>query len=169
MNASLSVSVLSYFLEKAEDKEIKQVIQEAYAFSQSSLEFIKDIFEQEKKPLPIAFTKKDVNLDAPRLYTDNYFLQYINQFGMLGMTACSISISMASRKDIYQFYSDSHYSFNKLHEKSLSVLFSKGLYSSPPSIPTPDKIDFVKKQNFLTGWLGERRPLLTQEIAHLYS
>ncbi|HWP95401.1 MAG TPA: DUF3231 family protein, partial [Syntrophomonadaceae bacterium] len=29
------------------------------------------------------------------------------------------------------------------------------------------KVDFIKKQNFLTGFLGEKRPLLAQEISML--
>jgi len=45
----------------------------------------------------------------------------------------------------------------------------KGIYERPPFIPVPDKIDFVKKQNFLKGWFGERRPLLAEEISHLFS
>ena len=169
LSASLSKTVLTYFLEKAEDEEIKQMIEETHTFSQSSLQFIADIFEQERKPLPVAFTDEDVNTDAPRLYTDNYFLQYINQLGMLGMTASTAAISMSSRKDIYQFFSDIHQDFNKLHEKALSILVSKGIYNTPPTIPTLEEVDFVKKQNFLTGWFGERRPLLAQEIAMLYS
>jgi hypothetical protein len=169
MSASLSHSVLTYFLEKAEDEDIKQIIQEAHSSSQSSMQYIANIFEQEGKPLPVAFTDEDVNPNAPRLYTDNYFLQYINQLGMLGMTESTTAINMAIRKDIYQFFSDLHQTFNQLHKKTLSVLVEKGLLTAPPTIPTLDKADFVKKQNFLTGWLGERRPLLSQEIAMLYS
>ena len=33
----------------------------------------------------------------------------------------------------------------------------------------PQKVDFVKKQSFLTGWFGERRPLLSLEITNLYT
>ncbi|WP_445661507.1 DUF3231 family protein [Bacillus sp. FSL K6-3431] len=34
-------------------------------------------------------------------------------------------------------------------------------------MPTPEQVDFVKKQPFLNGWLGDRRPLLGIEIANL--
>lgn len=169
MNASLSSKVFAYFLEKVEDEEINGVIKDAYALSQSALQFITGVFEQDGIPQPVAFTDEDVNVNAPRLFTDNFFLQYIHEYAFLGMTETTTSINRASRQDIYQFYSESYLKFNKLHEKALSVMVSKGVYANPPSIPTPEKIDFVKKQNFLTGWFGERRALLAVEIAGLYS
>jgi hypothetical protein len=35
-------------------------------------------------------------------------------------------------------------------------------------IPSPEKVDFVERQGFLTGWFGEQRTLLGTEIAHIY-
>src|SRR5699024_1523534 len=43
----------------------------------------------------------------------------------------------------------------------------KGYYIRIPKIPVPEQIDFVEKDSFLSGWLGERRPLLGVEITHL--
>jgi hypothetical protein len=47
-------------------------------------------------------------------------------------------------------------------------MLSKGIFEKPPYIPVPDKIDFVKKQSFLSGFLGEKRPLNASEINRLY-
>ncbi|OPX83594.1 MAG: hypothetical protein A4E53_04542 [Pelotomaculum sp. PtaB.Bin104] len=44
----------------------------------------------------------------------------------------------------------------------------KGIYIRPPVTNTFKKVDSVKKQNFLRGFLGERRPLLAEEIEHLF-
>jgi hypothetical protein len=55
----------------------------------------------------------------------------------------------------------------ELYNKSLNVLLSKGLFVRPPYISPAETVDFVKKQNFLTGWLGERRPLTAIEISHI--
>ncbi|PAV27824.1 hypothetical protein CIL05_19950 [Virgibacillus profundi] len=169
MNASLTSTVLSYFIEKVEDEDISPVLEQAQTLSQSQLKKLTSIFEQENKPIPIGFTNEDVNLEAPRLYTDNYFLQYVFQMGMLGMASFSAAVGMSTREDIYQFFSEGLTKFNELHETALSVSKSKGLYNSPPSIPTPKEVDFVKKQSFLTGWFGERRPLTALEIASLFS
>ncbi|MFD1171163.1 DUF3231 family protein [Oceanobacillus picturae] len=169
MNASISTCVLSYFLEKVEDEAIHTVLQDAQTLTQSQLSKLTSFFKDENKPVPIGFTDEDVNLDAPRLFSDNFFLQYVKQMGMLGMGAYTASVSMATREDIYQFFSEGLREFNELHEQSLSISISKGLHSSPPTVPTQREVDFVKKQSFLTGWLGERRPLTALEIANLYS
>ncbi|MEW9674402.1 DUF3231 family protein [Ammoniphilus sp. 3BR4] len=44
---------------------------------------------------------------------------------------------------------------------------SKGLYSRPSYVPY-ERVDFVKSQNLLTGWFGERRPLNAIEINNIY-
>ena len=45
---------------------------------------------------------------------------------------------------------------------------TKGFYIKPPHIPTPEKVDFIKKQNYLNGFFGDVRSLHALEIAHLY-
>lgn len=44
----------------------------------------------------------------------------------------------------------------------------KGVYIRPPYMNYPKKVEFVDKQTFLTGWLGKKRPLLGNEVNHLY-
>lgn len=169
MGASLASKVLRYFHAKVEDNEIRPVIQDALTLTESHLIKLRTIFEKENKPLPIGFTDQDVNVDAPRLYTDNYFLQYIFQMSALGLSAFQMSVTLSTREDIYLFFSEGLREYNQLHQKTMLVLLSKGLYTRPPYIPTPNEVDFVKKQSFLTGWFGERRPLLAIEIANLFA
>ena len=45
---------------------------------------------------------------------------------------------------------------------------AKGFYIKPPQIPIPEKVDFIKKQNYLNGFFGDIRSLHALEIAHLY-
>jgi hypothetical protein len=35
-------------------------------------------------------------------------------------------------------------------------------------VPVPENIEFVKKQSFLSGFIGDKRPLNTREIGYLY-
>lgn len=169
MNASLTSKILTYFNAKVEDNEIRPVIQDALDLMHSHLEKLTQIFEKENKPLPIGFTDQDVNIDAPSLYSDNYFLQYVYQLGSLGIFSYAASVPVSTREDVYHFFSEGLRDYNELHQKAMLTLLTKGLYIRPPYIPTPNKVDFVKKQNFLTGWFGERRPLMATEIAHLFS
>ena len=47
-------------------------------------------------------------------------------------------------------------------------MLEKGIYVRHPIINTFKEADTVKKQNFLRGFLGERRPLLAQEVFQLF-
>ncbi|WP_164670185.1 DUF3231 family protein [Virgibacillus doumboii] len=169
MNASLMTHVLSYFEEKVEDGDIREVVREALDIMKSHKQQFTDLFEKENMPVPYGFTDEDLNASAPRLFSDNYFLQNIMQLGSLGMKSYSMGISYSTRQDIYSFFSEGFQDFNKLHQKTVMTGLSKGLISKPPIIPKRKERDFVKKQNFLTGWFGKRRPLLSVEIANLYS
>jgi hypothetical protein len=60
-------------------------------------------------------------------------------------------------------------SITELHNRAKKVMLSKGIFIRPPYIPTPEKVDVVKKQSFLTGFFGERRPPHVIEISHLYA
>ncbi|WP_328040854.1 MULTISPECIES: DUF3231 family protein [Niallia] len=44
----------------------------------------------------------------------------------------------------------------------------KKLIIKPPSIPTPKNNDFINKQSYLKGFIGDIRPLHALEITHLY-
>jgi len=167
-NDSLSLAVLSYFNQKAEDPEIKEVISDGLQLTKKHFDSVKTFFHEEKRPLPIGITKEDVDITKGRLYTDNYMLQYCLQLRRLGMHAATIALSMTTREDLYNYFSKVFHDYNQLHHKALVVTKAKGVLLEPPTIPAPKEIDFVKKQNFLTGWLGEKRPLLSIEISHLF-
>ncbi|WP_100012559.1 DUF3231 family protein [Lentibacillus sediminis] len=169
MNASANIAVFTYFTEKVEDEEIRPAIEDALNLSKNHITKLEDFLTGNEHPIPQGFGEEDVNPAAPRLYTDGYMLQHATQLGTLGLNAAATSISMATREDVYSFFSQQLRDYNALHHKGISIAKAKGTYVSPPIIPVPQEVDFVKKQSFLTGWLGERRPLLTLEIANLFS
>ncbi|MEC5425655.1 DUF3231 family protein [Virgibacillus sp. C22-A2] len=169
MNASLNVAVLSYYKEIVEDEEILPVVNYAFNFSQDQVNKLSTILKNENHPVPHGFTNEDVNLNAPKLYTDIYLLQNSLTLGTLGLNACAMAIGSSTREDIYTYFSNALQEFNELHRMARAVALSKGVYTRPPSIPTTEEVDYVKKQNFLSGWFGDRRPLLAVEISHLFS
>ncbi|MGO4890480.1 DUF3231 family protein [Anaerobacillus sp. MEB173] len=168
VNNSLSICVLRYFMKIVEDTEIKSVVEFALKTAETSLEDAKKIFKEEGYPLPHGFTNEDVNLNAKRLWSDEFFLRYLNHMAKAGFTAYGMGVGMSSRKDIREYFNKTLNLNLELNAKAKDVILSKGLYVRPPFISPPDKVDFVKKQGFLTGWFGERKPLLGVEIAHLY-
>ncbi|WP_085994316.1 DUF3231 family protein [Oceanobacillus senegalensis] len=169
MNDSAAICQLTYFKTKCEDEEIKPVIHDALEVAQSHITKITEFLHEEKYPIPYGFhLEEDVDIHAPRLFSDLYVLNYLEQMGRIGLTSYSMCLSYSPRKDVYSFFSECLAEADKLLRKATDVLLSKGLYTKTPYLPIPDKVDFVKKQSFLTGYFGERRPLTGPEITNLY-
>jgi hypothetical protein len=168
MNDSLTIAVLNYFNQKVEDLEIKNVIANGLQLANRHFESIKPFFHEEKRPLPIGITKEDVDLTKGKLYTDTYMLQNCLNLGTLGIYSVTSALAMTTREDLYEYFTKAFNDYNQFHHQALVVAKAKGILLESPTIPAPKEIDFVKKQNFLTGWFGEKRPLLSIEIAHLF-
>jgi hypothetical protein len=167
---SASICTLTYFLEKCEDTEIKPVIQHALKLSQSHVEKVSAILTEEKHTVPYGFkVEEDVDLAAPRLYTDSFGLTYIHQMASIGLTMYATSLSFAVRTDITTYYKECLSETMELYETSKDLLLSKGLYIRPPYLSSLDEIEFVEKQGFIWDIFGEKRPLLGMELSNLYS
>jgi hypothetical protein len=170
MNDSASIPVLTYFLEKVEDKEIKHLIKYALQLSQSHVQKIADIFKGENYPIPYGFNiHEDVDLTAPRLFTDSYYLNFIHNMSKIGLNGHGMSLSISVRKDITGLFKECLTETIHLYEVSKDMLLSKGIYIRSPYIPKPAKVDFIKDQSFLSGFFGEKRPLTALEVTALYS
>jgi spore coat protein CotF len=165
---SLAKCILSYFLQHTDDQDIKKVVENALNLSEMFVETSKEIFIQENFPIPNGFTDEDVNLGAPRLFSDEFYLHYLKYTGKAGMSIYTIAIPMMTREDIRDFFIKALHSTVNLLTEVNDLLMAKGFYIKPPQIPIPEKVDIVKKQNFLNGFLGDIRPLHALEIAHLY-
>jgi Protein of unknown function (DUF3231) len=165
---TLAKCVLSYYLQHINDQDIKRVLENALNLSEVLVGKIKEIFIQENFPIPIGFTDEDVNLGAPRLFSDEFYLHYLKYAGKAGMSIYSIAIPIMTREDIRDFFIHTLNSTVNLMTEVNELLMTKGFYIKPPHIPTPEKVDFIKKQNYLNGFFGDVRSLHALEIAHLY-
>lgn len=170
LNDSASICILTFFLEKAEDEEIKPLIEYALQLSQSHIVKIDSILTEEKNVIPYGFKmEEDVNLNAPRLYSDSYVLNFINQMAMVGLTTYAGSVSATARKDLRSYYMDCLTEVMELYDRSTELLLSKGLFIRCPNIPNIEKIEFIKKQGFMLDVFGEKRPLVAAEVSNLFS
>jgi len=101
MNSSANICVFSYFIEKVEDDELRPVIQDTLDMVKRHLTQTKELLEKANYPIPLAFTDKDVNTTAPKLFTDGYMVQHVIQLCMLGMGASTVGLSNAAREDVH--------------------------------------------------------------------
>ncbi|WHX98081.1 DUF3231 family protein [Neobacillus sp. DY30] len=160
--------VLSHFVKHVDDTDIKRVLEIALGLSKTYIREIKTIFQQADFPIPLGFTDDDVDLEAPKLFYDEFYLYYLQYLGKAGMSIYSVAIPLVTRKDVRDFFLNSLSDTAKLMSDVNDLLLSKGKLMNSPIITTPEKVDFVNKQNFLSGFFGKVRQLQGLEIAHLY-
>ncbi|MFD2759672.1 DUF3231 family protein [Lentibacillus juripiscarius] len=170
INDTASICMIKHFLATVEDPDVRPILEHALQLSQTHIQKLNALYNEENYPVPQGFSEnQDLNKDAPRLFSDNYMLMFLHQMAQISLNAYSVSKSLAVRSDINEFYAQCLTEAIQLDTMAKNTLLSKGLYVRSPYIPYPEKVDFVKKQSFLTGWFGERRPLLSLEMTNLYS
>ena len=168
-NDSMGAAVIEYFLQNVEDAEVKPVLEYALDQSKKHIEKITQHFNEEKLPVPQGFTENDVNLNAPRLFSDTFYLFYLSNMGAFGMVAYNLALSTAARSDIRDYFTGCAISSAKLFNMATDVMLSKGIFVRAPYVEVPKQVSFVEKDDFLDDLLGNKRPLLTVEVSHLYA
>ncbi|MFD2704982.1 DUF3231 family protein [Salibacterium lacus] len=170
MNDSAAICHLEQEMNIVEDTEIRNLLQYALEVSHSHIRTVTELFHNENYPIPHGFKlSEDVDVTAPRLFSDTYYLNSLNQLGKLGLNNYNMALSLVVREDIYYFYSACLTESDKIIKWSNDILLSKGSYIRPPYLPKPKTFDYVHKKSFLAGYFGERRPLTGMEIANLYA
>jgi hypothetical protein len=165
---TMSICFFRYALEHIEDHEVKSIYQTSLEVSKKHVEEITVFLLKENHPIPRGFTEKDdVNIHAPRLFQDPFYLNYLYIMTLQGMTGYALSVSTSIRSDLRKYYIACMSETMELFDQSIDLMLSKGLFTRPPIITPPNSIDFVKNQSFLTGWLGDRRPLNAIEIGDI--
>ncbi|MEH7096951.1 DUF3231 family protein [Neobacillus vireti] len=166
---SMFICVYKYYLAKVEDAEIKKVLEHALDLSQQHVRVITKIFKEEGHAIPIGITENDVNVDASRLFSDEFFLFYTKHMVKGALVTYGAILPHTFRNDIREHFMSCISSTMELFNETTDVLLSKGLEVRTPYIPYLQEVDMVEKQHFLAGWWGRQRPLSAAEITHLYS
>jgi hypothetical protein len=169
MESSIKERIISYFLRTVEDKDVKQILEYTLGIAKKHLNIISQIYSRENHPTPIGFTDEDVDLKAPRLFSDSAILFFIEELTRSRLEGYSTAIYMCTRTDIRKYFTECVADPAEIYNRVVSAMLSKGLYIRPPYIPVPENIDFAKKQSYLSGFLGKQRPLNSIEISHLFS
>jgi hypothetical protein len=165
---TMSICFIKYALEHMEDEEIVEVYKLSLELSEKHVQKVKEFLKGDRYPIPLGFTEKDVNIHAPRLFQDTFYLYYMYIMSLQGLTGYALSVSTSIRSDLRKYFIECNTETMNLFEKNIDMLLTKGLYPRPPVITPPEKFDIVKHQSFLTGWFGQRRPLTALEISDIY-
>jgi hypothetical protein len=87
---------------------------------------------------------------------------------MFAMIASSAALGLVTRPDTVALHKRVYQKGVELQDKTRDLMLKQGTYVKPPSISTPNKVDFVKKQHFLAGFFGDKRSITSVEISHLF-
>ncbi len=162
--------VLEYFVAKAEDDEVLDVLKDTLKKMKISEQNNKQILQAEHMPLPIGFNEQDVDVTAPRLFSDTFSLKYIKNMARVMLVSSSLMYTMSTRRDIRDHFKQSINQATKTFDTVSDVLLSKGVYVRPPIIDPPKKVDFIEDKDYLNGknFLKDQRYLNTIEISHVF-
>lgn len=170
MNNSLLISTLKYFIEKNEDKEIRPIIENCINMFNERLVKMTSFFAEANHPIPCGFSDQDVNVKAPRLYTDNFVLFYLLQMARTGVGVYSTYLPLLSRQDVLDFFVKCISQAVEVSKWITEIMLLKGIFVKAPLIDIPAKIEYVKNEDFLGSWLGgEVRTLHSKEITYIFS
>lgn len=131
MGNSMSVCVLGYFNRLVEDVDIKEVLEIALSMSMKNVATITGILSDERFPIPVGFSDQDVNLNAPRLYSDTFFLNYLHQTTKSGFSLYTIALPNIARSDVRNFLSECIRSLIEL------FLIERGIHTSAVYFGSP--------------------------------
>jgi hypothetical protein len=168
LSDTLAVCVGRYFLEKVEDEEIRPVIEFTLDVANGNITIMQELFEKENFPVPIGFTEQDVNPKAPKLFSDTFVLMFYRNLSILAMAASGAALGLVTRPDIVDFFKRVSKAAIKLQDLTRELMLKQGTYIRPPYISIPDKVDFVKRDHFLAGFFGHKRPITSVEVTHLF-
>jgi len=169
LNDSLAVCFIKHSLTRAQDPDVRSVLEFAQKLSLGHLEQVKQFFGQEGYDLPVGFTDEDiVNPNAPALFSDDFLLYYFYVMSLLGMTSYAGALSTSTRKDQREYFSQCNEETMQLFNKIVDLMVQKGLYVRPAVLHAPQAADTVEKQHYLAGWLGKERPLNAIEISSIF-
>ncbi len=165
---SMAHCVLLHFSNTTEDLQIKDVVDSALAMAARNCERVRNLFEKDSILAPTLFGGQDVNVEAPPLFADTFYLQYIKQMASAGISVYGVAQSVSAREDVHGMFAECVSESCALLRETTRALLEKGIYVRPPYIPVPHANELVHKQSFFNGLFGDQRPINAIEITHLY-
>ncbi|MEW9675125.1 DUF3231 family protein [Lentibacillus sp. L22] len=169
LSDSMAIQTISYALTHIQDQDIRAVFEFALSLSQQHVQFVENMFTTEEIAIPFGFSEQDVDLSAPRLFTDDFYLVYIQNLGKMGVTVYTMALANAARSDVVQFYKQCLHTSADLLDQAIKVKLERGVFTRAPYIPKPKIAEYVNDQNYTSGgWFNEKRPLNGIEITNLY-
>lgn len=167
---TLILRMLEYFIEKADDKEAKNLMAGLWEQLHPKVIEIKSMFEYEGAACPEGFTKEDVNLEAPKLWENGFDIMLSRVLKEISTGLYALHLTISYREDIVNFYKQLTEITETYYNLFTQYLLNKSLLSRPNYVNMPKSIGFITDKQYMKGTniLGHKRPLNTIEYGVLY-
>ncbi|TVY07955.1 DUF3231 family protein [Paenibacillus cremeus] len=167
---SLYIGFNAHALQVIEDQNIRNLYERATQYAQDTITQLEGMFHEMDFPIPIGFTEADVNLKAPRLFTDEFLLYFLHTMTANGMVGYGLSLSTSVGKQVRELNKNGYNHSIELYEKSLELMLSLKLFDNFPQVPIPTTPEFVHEQGFILNFTkDQKRPLDILEISSLFA
>ncbi|WP_419955072.1 DUF3231 family protein [Neobacillus niacini] len=165
---SMAICVYKYFLTIVENEEIKPIMETALQMAESHVTKITEFLKSANFQIPLGFTENDVNVNAPRLFSDQFLLFYSYIMTIHGLTAYGLAITNSERQDIQNYFYDCMTSTKDLFQRIVELAKDQPKFKSVPAIPSPHGVKFMETPGFIANLIGDKRPLNGSEISTLF-
>jgi hypothetical protein len=166
---TLIVCMLKHCLAHVDNEEIRALMQQTSDLSRKHIEEVINLFNTARLPIPDGFTDNDVFMDAPRLFSDGFYLQYLGFMARAGMHNYTLILNAITRADIREFFSKRIHEYIDLYNNSAELRLSMGVFIRAPRVEVVKEAQFVKSEKFMSGLFGKERSMLTVELTHVFS
>jgi hypothetical protein len=165
---TMAEQVLTYFAKRVQDVDIRPVVDLSLQFTKTNLKALRELMNTESMAFPVGFTEADIDLNAPRLFSDSFMLYYLKHRTRQETLTYGMSFSTATREDARKSFEQAIGFSIELDKKVTQVLLSKGILVKAPHIPVPTHAEFIESSGFLGGIFGGRRMLNGMEIGLIH-
>ena len=167
MQMSMSQKMIEFFQRTCEDKEVQNIITKALNITNEIKEQTKQHFLAANVAVPYGFADDDVNLSAPKLFTENYMLFYLQHMLSVGLIKFAHDKATATRNDMLDYFTICLEKTNTVFNELVKTIANKGLNYRFPLVNIPKKPEFPTSRKYMSNYFRAKRPLNILEITQL--
>ncbi|KGP75069.1 hypothetical protein JT05_12520 [Desulfosporosinus sp. Tol-M] len=160
--------ILQYFVAKAQDPEIKAMMNDALNIILPQQSTITTLFNSVGFPVPHGFTDEDVKINAKRLYSDSLMLSFHRAIIRFRLVQLAHALPLATRPDVRDFFNDALVQEQNLLNKAEDLLTKKGINVRPPYTPVPDRVKYIADNSWYGNLFGSERPINILELTQVF-
>ncbi|WP_226585298.1 DUF3231 family protein [Halobacillus litoralis] len=160
--------VMDSFLHNVVDRDAKRLLEHNSTLVKERIKKYREIFNQEGMKTPQGFGEQDVFLDAPRMFSDKFYMFYLKEMSRSSIINYMNAMFASHRRDIRLFLLQNMNEYADVFNGAVEALLEKGIVIRTPNIPIPTDIKFVEDKSFLGKLKGPQRAISGAEIKELY-